>query len=107
MQADICVRLASCINRSVHSRTWLMLPGAEGSCADATVWMESTTMSDGCTLFRRLGNRVDIRLRQQQQARRGDPQAVGAQPNLLVRLLSGDVEHRALVQRQMASDLHQ
>ena len=105
MQTDICVRLAICISRSVHSRTWLMLPGADGNCADATVWIESTTISDGMHLLRRLGDGVDIRLRQQQQARRRDAQPIGAQPNLLVRLLGGDVEHRAFVQRQVASGL--
>ncbi len=47
MKTGTCVPFASCISRSVDSRTWLMLPGAEVTFDEATVWIESTTRSAG------------------------------------------------------------
>src|SRR5258708_263500 len=47
MKTGTCVPFASCISRSVDSRTWLMLPGAQVTFHEATVWIASPTVSGG------------------------------------------------------------
>ena len=42
-------RLAVSISRTVASRTWLTLPGAEPSSPLNMVWIESTTTTSGAT----------------------------------------------------------
>ena len=47
MKMGISCRLAVCMNRLVHSRTWVRLPGLEEIWDRLMVWMESMMTTSG------------------------------------------------------------
>jgi hypothetical protein len=51
--------LARCIKRSVHSRSWLTLPGDDSRSRRKTLWIESTTRTAG--LLRSAASRMAAR----------------------------------------------
>src|ERR1700747_711259 len=85
-------RLARRISSCAAPRTWLTVPGALSKVSRYMVWIESTTTRPGASTRVERGDEVAHAAGGGQQHRTlGNPKALGAQPNLIDRLLAGDV----------------
>ena len=114
--------LASCISRSVHSRSWLTLPGDDSTSALWTLWIESITTTVGLRRLDRLDDGAQVGLAREQQIVCAQAEPPRPQPDLRQRLLARDVEDRAVplghavarparagctCRRRIAADQHQ
>jgi hypothetical protein len=89
------VCLASRVSCAAHSRTCATDPGAELSCSDHRVWIESITATCGPQRLQRGEDLFEIDLGQQLQLAGLQRQAPRAHGDLLARFLAADVEHIA------------
>ena len=103
--------LAMRVSCAAHSRTCDTLPGAEVIASVYMVWIESTTTISGCSRVERGDDRLELHFGEQRHRRVDQRQPLGAQRDLLDRLLAGDVErlfrradrcHRLQQQRRLA-----
>ena len=72
------VVFANACRRLAHSRTCVTEPAAAGAAGDAIVWIESTTIAAAAARPRRVEDRVEIRLREKEDARRRRRRAASA-----------------------------
>ena len=98
--------LAMRVSCAAHSRTCATEPGAEVSCSEYTVWIESITTTSGFSLRDGRLDLFQLDLRQQVHAARIQRQALGAQRDLLRRFLAADIQH-FFVRREMRQRLQQ
>ena len=84
---------SSCV---ATSRTWLMLPGADGKRDEKTVCTESTTSAAGLSALDLLEDPLERGLGHQVEPAALDAEPLAAQLDLALRLLARDVEHGAV-----------
>ena len=82
---------SSCV---AASRTCPMLPGADCSFSEKTVWIESTTSSAGFSRDGLLEDPLEAGLGQQVDRRVADAEPFAARLHLVLRFLARAVEHR-------------